>query len=146
AKAFSEVTKQHIHCLKAAQNSRYFIADAALYTEASPRSLDEQHQKFITRVPMTIKSAKQALLSLEPEQLTSIGNGYSGCWVDANYGSVNQKWLLVHSEQATKREETTFYKNLDKKLAKELKSLSQLIKKPFACAIDAKQAMNEFAN
>lgn len=33
AKAFSEVTKRHIHCLKAAQNSRYFFVDAALYTE-----------------------------------------------------------------------------------------------------------------
>lgn len=41
AKAFSEVTKRHIHCLKAAQNSRYFIADAALYTEESICSLDE---------------------------------------------------------------------------------------------------------
>lgn len=67
AKAFSEVTKQYIHCLKAAQNSRYFIADAALYTEESIRSLDEQKQKFITRVPMTIKAAKQALLTLEPK-------------------------------------------------------------------------------
>ena len=24
-------------------------------------------------------------------------NGYSGCWVDADYGSVSQKWLLIHS-------------------------------------------------
>lgn len=92
AKAFSEVTKQHIHCLEAAQNSRYFIADAALYTEESIRSIDEQQQKFITRVPMTIKLAKEALLALEPEQLSRFGNGYSGCWVDADYGSVTQKW------------------------------------------------------
>lgn len=145
AKAFSEVTKRHIHCLKAAQNSRYFIADAALYTEESIRSLDEQQQKFITRVPMTIKSAKEALLTFEPEWLSSIGNGYSGCWVDADYGSVTQKWLLVHSEQATKREEATFYKNLDKNITKELKALGQLMKKPFACAIDAEQA-NGFAS
>ena len=60
----SQVTKRHIHCLKAAQNSHYFIADAALYTEESIRSLDEQQQKFITRVPMTIKSAKEALMNL----------------------------------------------------------------------------------
>ncbi len=32
ASAFAETTKQHIACLKAAQNSRYLIADAALYT------------------------------------------------------------------------------------------------------------------
>lgn len=100
AKAFAEVTTNHIHSLKAAQNSRYFIADAALYTEESIRSLDKQ-QKFITRVPMTIKLAKQALLALEPEQLNPIGNGYSGCWIDSDYEKVNQRWLLVHSAQAT---------------------------------------------
>jgi transposase len=146
AKAFSEVTKQHIQCLKAAQNSRYFIADAALYTEESLRSLHEQKQKFITRVPMTIKSAKEALLALEPVQLSDMGNGYSGCWVDADYGSVAQRWLLVHSEQATKREEATFYKNINKNVTKELKALGQLMKKPFACAVDAKQAMEDFAS
>lgn len=81
---------------------------------------------------MTIKSAKEALLALVPEQLSGIGNGYSGCWIDADYGSVSQKWLLVHSEQAIKREESTFYKNLDKNITKELKALGQLMKKQFA--------------
>jgi transposase len=51
---------------------------------------------------------------------------------------------LVHSEQATKREEATFYKNLDKNVTKELKALGQLMKKPFACAADAEQAMGDF--
>ena len=69
-------------------------------------------------------------------------NGYSGCWVDADYGSVSQKWLLIHSEQATKREQVTFYKNLDKNITKELKALGQLKKKQFACAVDAEQAMS----
>ena len=73
-------------------------------------------------------------------------NGYSGCWVDADYGSVSQKWLLIHSEQATKREQVTFYKNLDKNITKELKALGQLKKKQFACAVDAEQAMSDFAN
>ncbi|WP_435249964.1 IS1634 family transposase [Vibrio sp. nBUS_14] len=144
AKAFAEVTKRHIHCLKAAQNSHYFIADAALYTSDSICSLDEQKQKFITRVPMTIKMAKQALLALSPAQLEPIGNGYSGHWIESDYGNVKQRWLLVNSEQATKREEATFYKNLDKNLTKELKSLAQLAKKQFACATDAQKAMSEF--
>ncbi|MEG3223815.1 IS1634 family transposase [Vibrio gigantis] len=137
AKAFAEVTSNHIHCLKAAQNSRYFIADASLYTEESISSLDKQQQKFITRVPMTIKLAKQTLLALEPEQLSVIGNGYSGCWIDSDYGKVNQRWLLVHSAQATKREEITFFKNLEKTIAKEMQALGKLSKKPFACGTDA---------
>jgi transposase, IS4 family len=57
AKAFSTVTSNHIRSLKAAQKSRYFIADAGLYIEESICSLDEQKQKFINRVPITIKLA-----------------------------------------------------------------------------------------
>ncbi|KFA99425.1 IS1634 family transposase [Vibrio sp. ER1A] len=144
SKAFAEVTKHHIHCLKAAQNSRYFIADAALYTEASIRSLDEQQQQFITRVPMTIKRAKQALLDLDTEKLISIGNGYSGHWITSDYGGVEQRWLLVSSEQATKREEITFLKNLEKNTTAELKALQKLSKNQFACEADAKQALTEF--
>lgn len=144
AKAFAEVTNNHIHCLKAAQNSRYFIADVALYTEESISSLDAQEQKFITRVPMTIKLAKQALLTLEPKELTMIGNGYSGAWIESDYGKVKQRWLLVHSEQATKREEVTFFKNLEKNIAKEIKAFSKLNKKAFACEADAESAFNEF--
>ena len=77
---------------------------------------------------MTIKLAKQALLALEPEQLSAIGHGYSGCWINSDYGKVNQRWLLVHSEQATKREEITFFKNLEANIAKEIKALEKLSK------------------
>ena len=51
---------------------------------------------------------------------------------------------MVHSEQATKREEITFYKNLKKNIANEIKSLDKLSKKPFACNSDAILAFKEF--
>ncbi|MGL0975355.1 IS1634 family transposase, partial [Vibrio vulnificus] len=60
------------------------------------------------------------------------------------YGKVNQRWLLVHSEQATKREEITFFKNLEANIAKEIKALRKLSKKPFACEVDAELAFNDF--
>ena len=145
AKTFAEVTKRHIHCLKAAQNSRYFIADAALYTQESIQALDQQQQKFITRVPMTIKQAKQALLTLDPTQLTPIGDGYSGQWIVSEYGHVQQKWWVVNSEQATKREAMTCYQNIAKNLTKELKALDKLSKKSFDCKADAQAAIEVFA-
>lgn len=37
-------------------------------------------------------------------------------------------------------------KNLDKNITKELKALGQLMKKQFACAVDAEQAMSDFAS
>lgn len=93
----------------------------------------------------TLMSKKQALLNLKPEQLTTIVNGYSDHWIKADYGKVKRRWLLVKGEQATKRKEATFYKNLDKKLTKEPKALILLTKKPFTCEIDAQKAIDEFA-
>ena len=90
-KAFADVTRHHIQCLKAAQQSRYFVADAALYTEESITALSAQAQLFISRVPMTIKEAKQHVSQMTEANLTSLGNGYHGCWVDSNYAGVQQR-------------------------------------------------------
>ncbi|ERT12342.1 hypothetical protein O185_14815 [Photorhabdus temperata J3] len=78
ARAFAEFTKQHIRCLKAAQNSRYFVADAALYSEDTISSLHQQKQLFITRVPLTVKEAKQQLLSVDLSQLQPVTDGLCG--------------------------------------------------------------------
>ncbi len=40
---------------------------------------------------MTIKSTKQALLAVKPEQLNVIGNGYFGSWINVDYGNVCQR-------------------------------------------------------
>ena len=95
AKAFALVTKQHIKSLKAAQNCLYFVGDAALYCQESIFALHTQNQKFITRVPATLKESKQILLSLKPETLALFDEGYSGCWVESNYGGVPQRWLVI---------------------------------------------------
>lgn len=79
SKVLSEITKPHTRCSKAAQNCLYFIARATLYTEKIIRSLDEQQQKFIARVPITTKSTEETLLDIRPDLLTSIGNGDSDC-------------------------------------------------------------------
>ena len=54
AEGFKKIVKAHIKSLKAAQKSRYFIADAALYVAETIQSLDQQKQHFITRVPQKI--------------------------------------------------------------------------------------------
>ncbi|WP_445496059.1 IS1634-like element ISPlu4 family transposase [Photorhabdus sp. SF281] len=144
AKAFAQTIKTHIQCLKAAQNSRYFVADAALYTEAAIASLHQQKQRFITRVPLTIKEAKQSLLNVTAEQFSPISEGYSGCWVTSSYGGVPQRWLLVNSTAAEKRENQTFRKNTLRETENESKQFDKLGKKSFACREDALQALHDF--
>lgn len=143
-KAFAEVTRQHITSLKSAQQSRYFVADAALYTEASISALSTQNQLFVSRVPMTIKEAKQHIRQLTEDKLTRLDNGYQGCWVDADYANVKQKWLILRSEQATKREQQTLSRNLLKNSEKEHNQFAKLCRQRFACEADAKQALEAF--
>ena len=134
-KAFAEVTRHHIQCLKAAQQCRYFVADAALYTEESITALATQNQLFISRVPMTIKDARQHVSNVTEASLTAMGNGYHGCWVDADYAGVKQKWLILRSEQATKREQQTLARNLLKSSEKEHKQFIKLCKQRFAVTV-----------
>ncbi|CBJ91863.1 transposase [Xenorhabdus nematophila ATCC 19061] len=143
-KAFAETTKHHIGCLKAAQNSRYLIADAALYTQETLASLYQQNQKFITRVPVTIKEAKQHLLTVNTDQLQPVTEGYAGHWIESCYGGVPQRWLLVNSEAAMHREHQTFRKNTRISTEKELKQFEKLSKKSFSCGEDALQALRDF--
>ena len=140
-KCFAEVSRLHLNSLKAAQNNRYLVGDAALYTAESIEALQQQGQRFITRVPMTLKEAKQAVLTFKPDALDDMGDGYSGQWLTSNYADVQQKWLLIKSEQASAREQKTVLKRIDNDRKADAKALKQLSKTRFACETDARQAL-----
>jgi len=134
---FKNIVKQHVKSLKAAHNNRYFIGDAALYTAETIQSLEEQSQLFISRAPQKLKLVKEAISAQNSYQFTALDNGYSATWIDSNYGDVKQRWLLVLSEQAKKRELHTLDKRMLKDSNAALKSLEKLSKQRFACHDDA---------
>lgn len=133
---FKNIVKQHIKSLKAAHENRYFIADAALYTAETIQSLDEQEQLFISRAPQKLKLIKEAISEQKNYHFTELENGYSATWIDSNYGDVKQRWFLVFSEQAKKREQHTLDKRMLKDSTAALKSLEKLSKQRFACHAD----------
>lgn len=134
---FKNIVKQHVKSLKAAHGNRYFIADAALYTAETIQSLNEQEQLFISRAPQKLKLVKDAISEQSNYNFTKLENGYSAAWIDSNYGDVKQRWLLVSSEQAKKREQYTLDKRMLKESISALKSLQKLSKQRFACHDDA---------
>lgn len=143
-KAFAEVARLHLKSLKAAQQSRYLVGDAALYNADILRDLQRQEQLFVTRVPMTLNIAKQHVRELDATKLEELGDGYHGCWLDSDYGGVSQRWLLLRSEQAARREQATVEKHLKKDSTQELKQFRKLCTRRFACEQDAWQALDEF--
>jgi transposase len=56
--SFKQIVKSHIHSLKAAQASRYLVANAALCLKETLAELHKLAQLFITRVPQTLTDAK----------------------------------------------------------------------------------------
>ncbi|MGB5447049.1 MAG: IS1634 family transposase [Psychromonas sp.] len=138
---FKEIVKSHISSLKAAQSCRYLVADAALYVKETIIKLNELKQLFITRVPQKLSEAKALINQAQKLDFEDIGNGYSGVWHQSNYGDIEQKWLLIRSEQARKRETYSLTKRMLKKGEAERKTFKKLTQQRFACQHDAQQAI-----
>ncbi len=116
----------------------YFIADSALYTQKTITTISES-MKWITRVPETLSEAKQVVQYAEP--LEELEAGYSGKEFVSEYGEVQQRWLLVYSEQAYMRESKTLEKQIQKEKDKATRELTRWSHTEFDCEIDAREAL-----
>jgi transposase len=109
----------------------YFIADSALYSEANLRALSAVY--WITRVPETIQAAQHLLQTVEPAEMPpSPQAGYSCCEVDSQYGGVAQRWLVVFSQQAYKRDVAAFQNQLTRYQEQAQQQLWHLSHREFA--------------
>ena len=102
--------------------THYFIADSALYSEENIQKLSGI--SWITRVPATIAEVKKLYHTFNKDDMKEMEeDGYSFLELGSLYGSVKQRWFLIFSEKAYKREIAT----LEKKIEKERKSLEQSV-------------------
>lgn len=122
-----------------------WVADSALYSKK--RLLASNDYLWLSRVPETLKEAK-ALASQPTDQLMWVdqGAGYQTARYESHYGGIQQRWLLVYSEQAYQREIKTFEKLLSKKEKQLDKVLCHLSKQAFSCEQDAQTAFNTVAD
>lgn len=141
SETFKKLVKSHISSLKAAQKCRYLIGDSALYVAETIKYLTEQKQYFITRVPQKIIEVKALLANIDTLTFTELDNGYSGAFVESDYAGVKQKWLVVHSQQANKRELSSLEKRIDKSMAASQKTFKKLCAQTFSCQSDALKAL-----
>ena len=105
---------------------------------------DAINQLFITRVPQTLKEAKGLIAQAHTLDFVDIIEGYQGVWHDSHYGDVAQKWLLVRSEQATKREGHNLNKRMLKQCEQGRQSFKKLCQQEFGCQEDAKTALAQW--
>lgn len=141
---FKNIVKNHLSSLNAAQQCSHFIGDAALYTAETIQSLDEQSRLFIFRAPQKLTLVKLAIAEQENHAFVALENGYSGVWLDSDYGGVKQRWLLLRSEQAMKREQYTLDKRMLKGSTTSLKSFKKLTRERYSCESDARKSLNKW--
>lgn len=117
-----------------------WIADSALYTK--DKLLKQNDYLWVTRVPETIKETSILLERAEAEvDWVDMEKGYKISPFKSSYGGIEQRWLLVYSAQAYKREQKTLEKNLVKKADALEKALWHLGNEVFGCPKDAESAL-----
>ncbi|MBM3191476.1 MAG: IS1634 family transposase [Chlamydiae bacterium] len=142
--AFCEIVSQHLKSFKEALDNRYFIGDSALYVEKTIQLLDKEKHLFITRVPMQIKEAKDAIINVQQKDMIDIGEGYKACEYSSDYGGVQQRWIIIFSKAAYERECHTLKKNFIKGSEREAKEFFKIQRLEFKCLCDAQKYLDKF--
>jgi transposase len=118
------------------------VLDGAGYSRENLRALEGF--SWILRVPATLKEARALLEGEFPrEAWTPLLPGYRGLEVEADYGGVRQRWLLVESEARAQEEEEGLRRRVARAEGEAEKALGRLLSRRFACEADARRALEE---
>lgn len=107
------------------------VCDSALYSQENLQIIE--HLSWISRVPMTIKRAKELLVNVEIEEIDEEERkkrvelnlaGYRWKEERVTYGGIEQIWWIVASEKRQKSD----LEKLEKNLKKEKNQLEKLLK------------------
>ena len=132
-KVFGEIARKY---KKQLEFETTIVSDSALYTENNLKLIKEI--SWVTRVPLSIKEAKEIVSNLSSDELTkSEIEGYSYQEIESNYAEIKQRWIIVESQA---RKESDLEK-LEKKIIKEYqltsRKLVSLSKKDFESEVEA---------
>ncbi len=143
-KHFKELIELVEENIKDTKEDVYFSLDSAAYCEENLKVLNNAF--LVTRVPERIAAAKEAKESFVNSLDKLEGNdNYKFAEICSVYANVKQRWVIVYSSQAHKREIKTIEALVKKEkemLDRELKKLS---KKNFSCKTDAEAVVADLA-
>lgn len=115
-----------------------YVSDSAGYSNFVKHGGD---MLWLSRVPENIKQAKELITKDDNEYIWSaLAGGYKFNCMETEYLDVKQRWVIINSEQAHKRESITLEKNIKKENDAYTKLFKQLSKALYQCENDAKEA------
>jgi transposase len=110
------------------------VADGALYSSDNLTAM--MSLRWLTRVPLSIKAAA-TIVDGVVELTPSVIKGYSFKESRSEYAGIEQRWLLVESEQRRNSDLKQLAKKIEQYQKKYLQELQALSTQEFACATDA---------
>jgi len=140
---FRETIVKHIKNLQLAHGFSYTIADSALYTSDNLPIITKLTH-WISRVPETIKEAQEIIAITPYCDMQELKENYRYISLCSTYSGIRQRWLLIWSEDAYKREMISLNKNYRKQGEKEIANFIRLCGENFNCPTDAQIAYNKF--
>lgn len=142
--SFPKLIDRHVEHLQNVHGFDYVVADSALYSADHVKKLTESGVKFVTRVPETISEAKTRIQETEIESMKPLKEGYRAEEYRSDYGDAEQRWLVVHSEEAEERARESVREKIQREHEEEAKAFSKLTERVFSCREDAEQALKAF--
>ena len=116
-KSYGAFISNYASQLKKDYGVKLVVVDSKLYNQENLSILSQKGSiKWITRVPNHLKVVKELISSIDKEGFKPLKNyeKYKYQVVCNDYGSVNQRWLVLFSEMKYERD----LKGLNKKLLK----------------------------
>ena len=106
------------------------IADSALYSAKNLISIEDL--KWISRVPLSIKKAKDLVKTVKSESLKdSKSRGYRYLEERVTYGGVEQRWMMVESEERKKSDLEKILNRIEEEAKKADKEITKITKLEF---------------
>ncbi|BAC90190.1 IS1634 family transposase [Gloeobacter violaceus] len=120
-----------------------FVVDSDLYSAQNLSAVQAMH--WLSRVPSTLAEVKHLLAALSDEQFAPAQPGYRVTEVGSTYADIQQRWVVVASDERRKSDLAALDKKLNELEGKLGKELTTLCKTAFACEADALEAAERFA-
>ncbi len=122
--------------------STTIVGDSALYSKDNLGLLQEI--KWLTRVPLSIKEAKNLVNEVSSSELSkSEVPGYSFVEKTSNYGGIPQRWLVVESEARAESDKQSLEKKITKEKEITQKKVAKLFQKKFKNSIEAELSLKQ---
>lgn len=120
------------------------VADSALYTATNLEQMVSL--KWLSRVPLTLKQAKQIVSQLTEKDFVESGiPGYRWSQQNSNYGGIKQRWLVVESDSRRQSDLLAHEKKIQKSSQEAKQQLRGLSQQKFACSADAIAAAEQLS-